>query len=27
VALRQRGWVDLYEVQGNSPVYRATEVQ
>jgi coenzyme F420-reducing hydrogenase delta subunit len=27
VALRQRGWVDLHEVQGNSPVYRAMEVQ
>ena len=27
VALRQRGWVDLHEVQGNSPVYRAMEVE
>jgi len=27
VALRQRGWVDLYGVQGSSPVYRAMEVQ
>jgi len=27
VALRQRGWVDLHEVQGNSPIYRAMEVQ
>jgi F420-non-reducing hydrogenase iron-sulfur subunit len=27
VTLRQRGWVDLHEVQGNSPIYRAMEVQ
>ena len=26
VALRQRGWVDLLELQGNTPVYMTLEV-